>query len=298
MRKILSLLILSLFLTSCLQTKIDKTNSGTTNTWNQKELNSGKTEKVSLNSGKTEKISSNSGKTDEKNINSNDDYILNLVWDEPFWNITIDKNKLAFSAPNSLSIVWCREKDWYFFCERDVAIEKKWEEYVFKAKDVKWKIYPKDCFDLAERVYKYSVDVTFNDEKKVEWCWEEKQAYATWDNTFKNGQKGKTKDLEKALGISVTDDLKAGNYTVEDIYGYYAIFSLDNFNLIEDKKSWKSSDNKWKNVLLVMKKTDKWWKQIWKIWESYRDTCENVANESTKLWDLSIFEGCKRLNPG
>ena len=233
MRKILSLLILSLFLTSCLQTKIDKTNSGTTNTWNQKELNS----------GKTEKISSNSGKTDEKNINSNDDYILNLVWDEPFWNITIDKNKLAFSAPNSLSIVWCREKDWYFFCERDVAIEKKWEEYVFKAKDVKWKIYPKDCFDLAERVYKYSVDVTFNDEKKVEWCWEEKQAYATWDNTLKNGQKGKTKDLEKALGINVTDDLKAGNYTVEDIYGYYAIFSLDNFNLIEDKKSWKSSDN-------------------------------------------------------
>ena len=288
MRKILSLLILSLFLTSCLQTKIDKTNSGTTNTWNQKELNS----------GKTEKISSNSGKTDEKNINSNDDYILNLVWDEPFWNITIDKNKLAFSAPNSLSIVWCREKDWYFFCERDVAIEKKWEEYVFKAKDVKWKIYPKDCFDLAERVYKYSVDVTFNDEKKVEWCWEEKQAYATWDNTFKNGQKGKTKDLEKALGINVTDDLKAGNYTVEDIYGYYAIFLLDNFNLIEDKKSWKSSDNEWKNVLLVMKKTDKWWKQIWKIWESYRDTCENVANESTKLWDLSIFEGCKQLNPG
>jgi len=288
MRKILSLLILSLFLTSCLQTKIDKTNSGTTNTWNQKELNS----------GKTEKISSNSGKTDEKNINSNDDYILNLVWNEPFWNITIDKNKLAFSAPNSLSIVWCREKDWYFFCERDVAIEKKWEEYVFKAKDVKWKIYPKDCFDLAERVYKYSADVTFNDEKKVEWCWEEKQAYATWDNTFKNGQKGKTKDLEKALGINVTDDLKAGNYTVEDIYGYYAIFSLDNFNLIEDKKSWKSSDNEWKNVLLVMKKTDKWWKQIWKIWESYRDTCENVANESTKLWDLSIFEGCKQLNPG
>lgn len=288
MRKILSLLILSLFLTSCLQTKIDKTNSGTTNTWNQKELNS----------GKTEKISSNSGKTDEKNINSNDDYILNLVWDEPFWNITIDKNKLAFSAPNSLSIVWCREKDWYFFCERDVAIEKKWEEYVFKAKDVKWKIYTKDCFDLAKRVYKYSVDVTFNDEKKVEWCWEEKQAYATWDNTLKNGQKGKTKDLEKALGINVTDDLKAGNYTVEDIYGYYAIFSLDNFNLIEDKKSWKSSDNKWKNVLLVMKKTDKWWKQIWKIWESYRDTCENVANESTKLWDLSIFEGCKQLNPG
>lgn len=288
MRKILSLLILSLFLTSCLQTKIDKTNSGTTNTWNQKELNS----------GKTEKISSNSGKTDEKNINSYDDYILNLVWNEPFWNITIDKNKLAFSAPNSLSIVWCREKDWYFFCERDVAIEKKWEEYVFKAKDVKWKIYPKDCFDLAERVYKYSADVTFNDEKKVEWCWEEKQAYATWDNTFKNGQKGKTKDLEKALGINVTDDLKAGNYTVEDIYGYYAIFSLDNFNLIEDKKSWKSSDNEWKNVLLVMKKTDKWWKQIWKIWESYRDTCENVANESTKLWDLSIFEGCKQLNPG
>ena len=288
MRNILSLLILSLFLTSCLQTKIDKTNSGTTNTWNQKELNS----------GKTEKISSNSGKTDEKNINSNDDYILNLVWDEPFWNITIDKNKLAFSAPNSLSIVWCREKDWYFFCERDVAIEKKWEEYVFKAKDVKWKIYTKDCFDLAKRVYKYSVDVTFNDEKKVEWCWEEKQAYATWDNTLKNGQKGKTKDLEKALGINVTDDLKAGNYTVEDIYGYYAIFSLDNFNLIEDKKSWKSSDNKWKNVLLVMKKTDKWWKQIWKIWESYRDTCENVANESTKLWDLSIFEGCKQLNPG
>ena len=288
MRKILSLLILSLFLTSCLQTKIDKTNSGTTNTWNQKELNS----------GKTEKISSNSGKTDEKNINSNDDYILNLVWDEPFWNITIDKNKLAFSAPNSLSIVWCREKDWYFFCERDVAIEKKWEEYVFKAKDVKWKIYPKDCFDLAERVYKYSVDVTFNDEKKVEWCWEEKQAYATWDNTFKNGQKGKTKDLEKALGINVTDDLKAGNYTVEDIYGYYAIFSLDNFNLIEDKKSWKNSDNEWKDVLLVMKKTDKWWKQIWKIWETYRDTCENVANESTKLWDLSIFEGCKQLNPG
>lgn len=288
MRKILSLLVLSIFLTSCLQTKIDKTNSGTTNTWNQKELNS----------GKTEKISSNSGKTDEKNINSNDDYILNLVWDEPFWNITIDKNKLAFSAPNSLSIVWCREKDWYFFCERDVAIEKKWEEYVFKAKDVKWKIYPKDCFDLAERVYKYSVDVTFNDEKKVEWCWEEKQAYVTWDNTFKNGQKGKTKDLEKALGINVTDDLKAGNYTVEDIYGYYAIFSLDNFNLIEDKKSWKSSDNEWKNVLLVMKKTDKWWKQIWKIWESYRDTCENVANESTKLWDLSIFEGCKQLNPG
>ena len=47
-----------------------------------------------------------------------------------------------------------------------------------------------------------------------------------------------------------------------------------------------------------MKKTDKWWKQIWKIWESYRDTCENVANESTKLWDLSIFEGCKQLNPG
>ena len=226
MRKILSLLILSLFLTSCLQTKIDKTNSGTTNTWNQKELNSGKTEKVSL------------------------------------------------------------------------AIEKKWEEYVFKAKDVKWKIYPKDCFDLAKRVYKYSVDVTFNDEKKVEWCWEEKQAYATWDNTLKNGQKGKTKDLEKALGINVTDDLKAGNYTVEDIYGYYAIFSLDNFNLIEDKKSWKNSDNEWKNVLLVMKKTDKWWKQIWKIWESYRDTCENVANESTKLWDLSIFEGCKRLNPG
>ena len=288
MRNILSLLILSLFLTSCLQTKIDKTNSGTTNTWNQKELNS----------GKTEKISSNSGKTDEKNINSNDDYILNLVWDEPFWNITIDKNKLAFSAPNSLSIVWCREKDWYFFCERDVAIEKKWEEYVFKAKDVKWKIYTKDCFDLAKRVYKYSVDVTFNDEKKVEWCWEEKQAYATWDNTLKNGQKGKTKDLEKALGINVTDDLKAGNYIVEDIYGYYAIFSLDNFNLIEDKKSWKSSDNKWKNVLLVMKKTDKWWKQIWKIWESYRDTCENVANESTKLWDLSIFEGCKQLNPG
>lgn len=288
MRKILSLLILSIFLTSCLQTKIDKTNSGTTNTWNQKELNSGKTEKVSL----------NSGKTDEKNINSNDDYILNLVWDEPFWNITIDKNKLAFSAPNSLSIVWCREKDWYFFCERDVAIEKKWEEYVFKTKDVKWKIYPKDCFDLAERVYKYSVDVTFNDEKKVEWCWEEKQAYATWDNTFKNGQKGKTKDLEKALGINVTDDLKAGNYTVEDIYGYYAIFSLDNFNLIEDKKSWKNSDNEWKDVLLVMKKTDKWWKQIWKIWETYRDTCENVANESTKLWDLSIFEGCKQLNPG
>ena len=288
MRKILSLLVLSIFLTSCLQTKIDKTNSGTTNTWNQKELNS----------GKTEKISSNSGKTDEKNINSNDDYILNLVWDEPFWNITIDKNKLAFSAPNSLSIVWCREKDWYFFCERDVAIEKKWEEYVFKAKDVKWKIYPKDCFDLAERIYKYSVDVTFNDEKKVEWCWEEKQAYATWDNTFKNGQKGKTKDLEKALEINVTDDLKAGNYTVEDIYGYYAIFSLDNFNLIEDKKSWKSSDNEWKDVLLVMKKTDKWWKQIWKIWESYRDTCENVANESTKLWDLSIFEGCKQLNPG
>lgn len=288
MRKILSLLVLSIFLTSCLQTKIDKTNSGTTNTWNQKELNS----------GKTEKISSNSGKTDEKNINSNDDYILNLVWDEPFWNITIDKNKLAFSAPNSLSIVWCREKDWYFFCERDVAIEKKWEEYVFKAKDVKWKIYPKDCFDLAERIYKYSVDVTFNDEKKVEWCWEEKQAYATWDNTLKNGQKGKTKDLEKALGINVTDDLKAGNYTVEDIYGYYAIFSLDNFNLIEDKKSWKSSDNEWKNVLLVMKKTDKWWKQIWKIWESYRDTCENVANESTKLWDLSIFEGCKWLNLG
>ena len=288
MRKILSLLVLSIFLTSCLQTKIDKTNSGTTNTWNQKELNS----------GKTEKISSNSGKTDEKNINSNDDYILNLVWDEPFWNITIDKNKLAFSAPNSLSIVWCREKDWYFFCERDVAIEKKWEEYVFKAKDVKWKIYPKDCFDLAERIYKYSVDVTFNDEKKVEWCWEEKQAYATWDNTLKNGQKGKTKDLEKELGINVTDDLKAGNYTVEDIYGYYAIFSLDNFNLIEDKKSWKSSDNEWKNVLLVMKKTDKWWKQIWKIWESYRDTCENVANESTKLWDLSIFEGCKWLNPG
>ena len=288
MRKILSLLVLSIFLTSCLQTKIDKTNSGTTNTWNQKELIS----------GKTEKVSSNSGKTDEKNINSNDDYILNLVWDEPFWNITIDKNKLAFSAPNSLSIVWCREKDWYFFCERDVAIEKKWEEYVFKAKDVKWKIYPKDCFDLAERIYKYSVDVTFNDEKKVEWCWEEKQAYATWDNTFKNGQKGKTKDLEKALGINVTDDLKAGNYTVEDIYGYYAIFSLDNFNLIEDKKSWKNSDNEWKNVLLVMKKTDKWWKQIWKIWESYRDTCENVANESTKLWDLSIFEGCKQLNPG
>ena len=288
MRKILSLLVLSIFLTSCLQTKIDKTNSGTTNTWNQKELIS----------GKTEKVSSNSGKTDEKNINSNDDYILNLVWDEPFWNITIDKNKLAFSAPNSLSIVWCREKDWYFFCERDVAIEKKWEEYVFKAKDVKWKIYPKDCFDLAERIYKYSVDVTFNDEKKVEWCWEEKQAYATWDNTFKNGQKGKTKDLEKALGINVTDDLKAGNYTVEDIYGYYAIFSLDNFNLIEDKKSWKSSDNEWKDVLLVMKKTDKWWKQIWKIWETYRDTCENVANESTKLWDLSIFEGCKRLNPG
>lgn len=288
MRKILSLLVLSIFLTSCLQTKIDKTNSGTTNTWNQKELIS----------GKTEKVSSNSGKTDEKNINSNDDYILNLVWDEPFWNITIDKNKLAFSAPNSLSIVWCREKDWYFFCERDVAIEKKWEEYVFKAKDVKWKIYPKDCFDLAERIYKYSVDVTFNDEKKVEWCWEEKQAYATWDNTFKNGQKGKTKDLEKALGINVTDDLKAGNYTVEDIYGYYAIFSLDNFNLIEDKKSWKSSDNEWKDVLLVMKKTDKWWKQIWKIWETYRDTCENVANESTKLWDLSIFEGCKWLNPG
>ena len=288
MRKILSLLILSLFLTSCLQTKIDKTNSGTTNTWNQKELNS----------GKTEKISSNSGKTDEKNINSNDDYILNLVWDEPFWNITIDKNKLSFSAPNSLSIVWCREKDWYFFCERDVAIEKKWEEYVFKAKDVKWKIYPKDCFGLSERMYKYSVDVIFNDEKKVEWCWEEKQAYATWDNTLKNGQKGKTKDLEKALGINVTDDLKAGNYTVEDIYGYYAIFSLDNFNLIEDKKSWKSSDNEWKDVLLVMKKTDKWWKQIWKIWESYRDTCKNVANESTKLWDLSIFEGCKQLNPG
>ncbi|RKW21020.1 hypothetical protein D8B46_08380, partial [Candidatus Gracilibacteria bacterium] len=230
--------------------------------------------------------------------NSNDDYILNLVGDEPFWNITIDKNKLAFSAPNSLSIVGCREKDGYFFCERDVAIEKKGEEYVFKAKDVKGKIYPKDCFDLAERVYKYSVDVTFNDEKKVEGCGEEKQAYATGDNTLKNGQKGKTKDLEKALGINVTDDLKAGNYTVEDIYGYYAIFSLDNFNLIEDKKSGKNSDNEGKNVLLVMKKTDKGWKQIGKIGESYRDTCENVANESTKLWDLSIFEGCKRLNPG
>ena len=288
MRKILSLLILSLFLTSCLQTKIDKTNSGTTNTWNQKELNS----------GKTEKVSSNSGKTDEKNINSNDDYILNLVWDEPFWNLVIDGNKLTFSIPKDISIVWCREKTWYLFCERDVVLEKNWNDYTFKAKDVKGKISEKDCSGLNKKTYKYNASVTFNDEKTLSWCVEEKQTFATWDNTFKNGQKGKTKDLEKALGISVTDDLKAGNYTVEDIYGYYAIFSLDNFNLIEDKKSWKSSDNKWKNVLLVMKKTDKWWKQIWKIWESYRDTCENVANESTKLWDLSIFEGCKRLNPG
>lgn len=288
MRKILSLLILSLFLTSCLQTKIDKTNSGTTNTWNQKELNS----------GKTEKVSSNSGKTDEKNINSNDDYILNLVWDEPFWNLVIDGNKLTFSIPKDISIVWCKEKTWYLFCERDVVLEKNWNDYIFKAKDVKGKISEKDCSGLNKKTYKYNASVTFNDEKTLNWCVEEKQAYATWDNTLKNGQKGKTKDLEKALGINVTDDLKAGNYTVEDIYGYYAIFSLDNFNLIEDKKSWKSSDNEWKNVLLVMKKTDKWWKQIWKIWESYRDTCENVANESTKLWDLSIFEGCKQLNPG
>ena len=99
------------------------------------------------------------------------------------------------------------------------------------------------------------------------------------------------KDLEKALGINVTDDLKAGNYTVEDIYGYYAIFSLDNFNLIEDKKSWKSSDNEWKNVLLVMKKTDKWWKQIWKIWESMEKVCWK------KYWSVQVvgWNGWRKL---
>ena len=288
MRKILSLLILSLFLTSCLQTKIDKTNSGTTNTWNQKELNS----------RKTEKVSSNSGKTDEKNINSNDDYILNLVWDEPFWNLVIDGNKLTFSIPKDISIVWCREKTWYLFCERDVVLEKNWNDYTFKAKDVKGKISEKDCSGLNKKTYKYNASVTFNDEKTLSWCVEEKQTFATWDNTFRNKQKGKVVDLEKALGIKILDNsLKWGNYIVEDIFGYYIIFSLDNFTE-EDQKESKNNKNDLKSVLLLMKKTEKWWQQIWKIWESYQETCKNAAKESPKLWDLDIFEGCSKPNPG
>ena len=47
-----------------------------------------------------------------------------------------------------------------------------------------------------------------------------------------------------------------------------------------------------------MKKTEKWWQQIWKTWESYQETCKNAAKESPKLWDLDIFEGCSKPNPG
>ena len=224
--------------------------------------------------------------------------MFNLIWDQPFWNLVIDGNKLTFSIPKDISIVWCREKIWYLFCERDVVLEKNWNDYTFKAKDVKGKISEKDCSGLKKKTYKYNASVTFNDEKTLSWCVEEKQTFATWDNTFRNKQKGKVVDLEKALGIKILDNsLKWGNYIVEDIFGYYIIFSLDNFTE-EDQKESKNNKNDLKSVLLLMKKTEKWWQQIWKTWESYQETCENAVKESPKLWDLDMFEGCSKPNPG
>ena len=297
MKKIFYLLVISLFLASCWQTKVNDVNSWATNIWTKKELNTDKIDRTEANTWKIESLKSTStGKTENKD-NSDNKYMFNLIWDQPFWNLVIDGNKLTFSIPKDISIVWCREKIWYLFCERDVVLEKNWNDYTFKAKDVKGKISEKDCSGLNKKTYKYNASVTFNDEKTLSWCVEEKQTFATWDNTFRNKQKGKVVDLEKALGIKILDNsLKWGNYIVEDIFGYYIIFSLDNFTE-EDQKESKNNKNDLKSVLLLMKKTEKWWQQIWKTWESYQETCENAVKESPILWELDILEGWSKPNP-